>query len=393
MENIKISWFDITIIVLLCIISDDTMFFGTNDASFVLPFRAVFYSLTIVFYGVKCHFRINKKAGFAFLLIFVSVLLTVIVNNYFTQGYTFYLLGMLLGLIVVSYFPFDIFVTYFIKIMFFSSCLSLFLYFLYIIYPTYVIRFPTITNSAGNEYFNLIFSVFPKKLSLDIRNYSFFREPGIYAMYLCFALLLILFCDSAKMQLKKVRYSIVFIISILTTLSTAGYLFLFSIIFLFLLLRNKFLTVLFLLVSVLLFGLVLIDTPFDKFNSDSLAYMSTLSRISSAILPLYIIIVNPFTGVGLDSFVSLYETYSYTLFSENFSASGTSTNTILNIMAIFGIPIGLAITYLVYLFTKNVTKNRFLSSSIFIVLIMMLSTQELRYSFLFTIIIMYGAKK
>lgn len=393
MEDLKVSWLDFTIVVLLCVISDDTMFFGTNEASFVLPFRALFYSCVILFYGFKCGFKINKRASFVFSIVCLSVLLTIVVNKHFTPGYLFYLLGILVALLVISYFSFEIFAVCFIKIMFFLACISIFLYFIYLVYPSYITKFPTVTNSAGNEYYNLIFSVFPKNFSLDIRNYSFFREPGVYAIYLSFALLLLLFCDSISNYLDRVKYSAVFIISILTTLSTAGYLLLFFIVLLYTFIHNKLFTVVFLIVSILLYGSVLVDLPFDKFNSDSAEYLSTLSRISSAVLPLYIIEVNPFTGVGLESFVTLYESLSYKVFSEGFTASGTSTNTIFNIMAIFGIPIALIVMYFIYLFTKNISQNRLVCSIIYIILIMMFSTQELRYSFLFAIIFMYGAKK
>ena len=377
---------------LLCIISDDSMLFGTNKAAYTLVFRAIFYIITIFLLLYKCKWKVNSGSFIMFSVFFFAVVLTVIVNSHFTNGYIFFLLTLFLGLVVTSYYTLEEFALIYTKFLVNLSLASLFLMLIYLYIPSVIQLFPKLTNNADNEYYNMFISVFPLNTSSDVRNYSLFREPGVYSIYLCLALVFTLLYEPVSSIINKTQYSLILIISILTTLSTAGFLCLGIILILYSYKYRNIMVAITLLCLILFVIMYLGDSIFDKLNVDAYSYRSTMSRTSSVVIPAYIILENPITGVGLDYFSLTYEKISYSLFQDIYTASGSSTNTLMNSMAIFGVPIGVLILFSVFRFSRFISSNKTVFLGVGLILILLMSTQELRMSFLFSIIIMYSAK-
>ena len=84
------------------------------------------------------------------------------------------------------------------------------------------IDYPTIVNSVNNIFYNFGIA-FVLKSEYYIRNFSFFREPGVYQTFIVLALVFLLFCKNLEEnKIKKIGSSLLFIITIVSTFSTTG---------------------------------------------------------------------------------------------------------------------------------------------------------------------------
>jgi hypothetical protein len=125
-------------------------------------------------------------------------------------------------------------------------------------------------------------------------------------------------------------------------------------------------------------------------DTDSSDYVSTLARLSSFSVPFYIFLNNPVTGVGLSNFVTLYSIYSVELFGVFIDPESASTNTIINTFAIFGFFYGGLILLSFFKISKRLSKSTFSKIIILVSILLMLSTQEMRYSLFVNVLFMYG---
>jgi O-antigen ligase len=142
------------------------------------------------------------------------------------------------------------------------------------------------------------------------------------------------------------------------------------------------------LISIFVYFPTLYENVFAKLNTNNKDYLSSLSRIASFLVPIEIIKESPIFGVGLTDFVKYYETLSTRVVGYTMKADSTSTNTFLNLFAIFGIIYGGIIIKYYYHFCKLVlNKSAFL---LLIIIFIMFSSQDLRYSLLFLTLLSYG---
>ena len=95
-------------------------------------------------------------------------------------------------------------------------------------------------------------------------------------------------------------------------------------------------------------------------------------------------------GVGLTNFAELYPTYSLMLFNVELNPEGEATNTITNTFAIYGIIYGVILIVAIWRMVQQYHKPILITLTIFAIYLFLFSTQELRFSLLFNILIMYG---
>jgi len=227
------------------------------------------------------------------------------------------------------------------------------------------------------------------KSHAHFENIGIFREAGVYAIYLLFAVIIELYYN------KEINYKrlMVFIIALLSASSTAGYIILAFLLFIYIFKTNniniKIGFTLLIGIFLIFFLHALVLKVFAKLDPKIFEYRSTLSRISSFVIPLMIFIEHLY-GIGLSKFGATYIAYSHRYFGLAFSPSGESTNTILNVFAVFGLIYGCVLIYGLLKFSRIFNTSKLNIITVFIALILMTSSQELRFSLLFNTIVMYG---
>lgn len=382
----------------LVFISDDTLLFGTNANELMIACRILLYTVAVVLLGViysSKPLQRHSSMNILWMVFFVGVsCFTVIYNVDYRGGYALQIVTIILSILIAHSLSLHVFINAYKKCIFWLAFCSLIVFGISIYWRAAIVHFPVIQNYGGVEFYNLFIAAVFSDENI-IRNTGIFREPGVYAFHLLVATIFELFGETNPNK----KSIFIFTLTMLTTASTAGILLLMLLGFSFFAKRYSFYRVLSItLVIATIFAVysfagiqndnnVLI---FSKFQEGSQDYMSYLARLSSAVVPLFMIIKNPVFGVGLSIFSAEYEQISNLLFGVPFSAESASTNTFLNYAAIFGVPMGSAILFGVYRFSRTIAKHKLDCTTIFLVLVLISSSQELRYSLLFNLMIMYG---
>jgi hypothetical protein len=316
---------------------------------------------------------------------------TIFFNGDFRNGYFVQLLTLLFATLIVKFLDFDLFIKCFSKILFVLSVISLFVLLIANLTPSLLAPFPETVNFGGVSFKNLLVcAVFTETNFL--RNISIFREPGVFVIYLLFGIIIEFFYN----KILNKKYLIVFLIAVISTVSTSGIGILLLLLVGYMFKVNKFKIYLFVSTVLILSIISLIALPdfsfllFSKMDTDSSDYVSTLARLSSFSVPFYIFLNNPVTGVGLSNFVTLYSIYSVELFGVFIDPESASTNTIINTFAIFGFFYGGLILLSFFKISKRLSKSTFSKIIILVSILLMLSTQEMRYSLFVNVLFMYG---
>lgn len=381
------------LVLFIILLSDDTLLFGTNSNQFFIIFRYVAYGLlvflTLFTHGSNYITKKYLKSIKIFSILVLAVILSSLYNNDFMTGNFLMLFTLLTSIVLTRLIGFLEFQKYFVNLIYFFSICSLILYLINILLPSFISFLPVITNFGEVSFRTILFSnVFSE--GNQFRNPGIFREPGVFAIYLNFALIFILFFKKEK-SFKKI---IVLILTLLSTLSTAGILVFFLVLLLYFFkersFKNFFISVTLGLItfSVFTFFPAVYDGIFAKLNTSDKDYLSSLSRLASLLTPLEIIKQNPYLGVGLTKFVTYYEKFSLQLVGFTMKADSSSTNTFLNTLAIFGGIFGGVMIKYYYNFCKLITKNY--AFLLLIIIFVMFSSQDLRYSLLYLILFSYG---
>ena len=247
------------------------------------------------------------------------------------------------------------------------------------------INLPKVVNVNGVEYYNAIIYFAPSKgFGID-RNIGCFWEPGVFSTFIIIALIF----EIALKKRTSVRNVIIFIVGLLSTQSTSGYL---MILFLFILklsLKHKgFKALINYTVLILLGALAYLNfnsfatflysinpKVFSKLFSESSNFTS---RIESSLTNLEIFFKDPVLGAGIGNADTLFQSAS--------GAAQTSTSTyFLAIFGIFGI---LYTLFFVYGILSFKSLNIFSRITILIVILFQIN-KEPHFFFTSTYIIMF----
>lgn len=208
--------------------------------------------------------------------------------------------------------------------------------------------------------------------NVEYRNFSIFIEPGLYQVFLSFALLLLIFKN-------RYKYLYIFFISwaLFTTSSTSGYLILIIYICIYMI-SSRLYVKLFLLPVLLSFLYFFYSMVYENVNDKffGLQKESSLQRIISTKADLNVFYDNPILGVGFGNYISEIERRGIYLDS--------ATNTYTQILAIMGIFNFGIILYFVFIIFRNSIKNPFLIIAFLAFLILAYSSQPfILYPFLY----------
>lgn len=390
-------------IILVVFVSDDSFMFGSNENNLYLFSKYLAYVFLIILFSRTLLFT-SVNSLLPLLVMLAQIMLTGLVNMDFSGGYVYQAMTLILAFAISKKIQFTIFAQNFVLVIYYLSIASLAIYALAILYPYALTFVPIITNSAGVRAYNFIIcTVYQGDGYSLIRNTGIFREPGVYMIYLNVA---IIFCLFTRIAIRK-KYIPIFIIALISTMSTGGIICAIGIFGVHFFLTNadkknskekiaNYVLLIFIIVTLYFANNNIIsDKIFGKISSTSHEFESTLARIASLFVPFYIFLSNPIFGVGLSDFSTDFLQNSIRFFGMPFASNGTATNTISNKFATYGIFFGILFMYSIYGLVKKhfVLSNKFSIYFLFILFIALISNEDMRYSILFNILVFYGLGK
>ena len=218
-ENKKSSLGMYLLIYYLIIGSDCIVFcYNQNEA---LPRYSQYFmvamSVCFLFISIyKNKYMLNKKDISLFFTI-IFLIISAIVHSEFSGGYISLIALFVLGNCFFNVIDPNEFKKIFLNIMMVICIVSL----LTFVFSGLFLKlpfFPSVYNNIGREYRFFFFS----NISLidTGRNYGLFTEPSRFQAYINLALLFLLFDNEKKVDVKK---AVLFIITLITTFSTTGF--------------------------------------------------------------------------------------------------------------------------------------------------------------------------
>lgn len=226
------------------------------------------------------------------------------------------------------------------------------------------------------------------------RLYSVFWEPGVAQAYFNIAIILSLKLIKGK---QKILYISVFIIAVILTLSTTGYIVCVAILLYILLSRKgdgiseskvigRLKIGILIGVTVLLIILPTITSTdlylsvFEKLNG-GMENASVESRVISITGNLEVVIRHPLTGVGLNQVSKALIEYGYVI---------NQTNTVMSYFAAFGVLIGTFFVLAWGSFLKSISHSTMEFVALIISFLLIFSGEDFIQSLFFNVLMMYG---
>lgn len=199
--------------ILYC--SESLMLTEMLSASVRAGIIIIFYAIYLLLNGKRLIF--NKKKVIAFILLLLCILVCTIING-FNFTFDFWTVLMLFAAILICssirYFDFW---SAFVDVMALLGFASAVIFILYQIIPRAFSIFPNYYWHSGILMKNCFICAVQVSAQYR-RNFGFFREPGMFSLFLILALYFSLF--KLELDLKKI---IALLIALITTFSTSGY--------------------------------------------------------------------------------------------------------------------------------------------------------------------------
>ena len=353
---------------------------------------AVFVVLLFTYlFKFKLKKNILKKFYAPLLFFLILIILNVIYNQNFSDNVTY--LHLFTRIFLASTIPlvlsFNEFRDKYLKIIYFLCWTSITIFLIVVFFRETVFLFPLITSNTGAFFHNLLLAVYNVPLQTFPKNSSIFWEPGAFQAFINIAIAFeVLFY---KFQNKK--RLIIFVIAILTTFSTTGY-----IVFILQIISFIFFTkttntgvnkiykiLLFSLLGLFLFSGIFISSVIDKFSETNVSYFL---RYVGTVLDLSIFTQSPIFGVGPSKYMILIENSAYNEYGINM---GVSSNSITKLLAVYGFIFLFLMLYYYFKSTSLLGGKNFLKRLIyFCILIIIFATENFITSFFFLSILFYG---
>lgn len=402
------------LVFLVVFFSNDTIMFGANMNE---SFHRIGYCMElflILALAFTYSFILNKDVLFSKkmmgILIFmvVSASLTAVMNSDIRSGYLGFFFMILIGFLFTERVPIRSFCLVFVRVFVFIAFCSLAGRVITDVIPGILNLGFTIVKPSGLAFQNLVVYARTTEMPAAGINFSFFREPGVFQIYLNIALLLSLSDLGPVKKLEKWAGVVILVLATVLTFSTTGYICMCLILILFVLKNgyfkeNKKFSYLFiaflmviaaLLVYVFIFGLdsitdAVYDMLFSKFDRTSDKFDSGGSRMVSIGTNYYLWLKDPVFGIGITQKQELY--FSLARYKYGFVPT-SDTNTIFAMFSLFGVMMGiiliLAIAGLVNRFSSRITERVIFGT----IIVIMLMTEYLVFSALCNIWIWYGLR-
>lgn len=295
-------------ILMLLLVNDNLVFEIIGNDTLVRLLLFLGYCLIYIKFIIIDGKKINYKNLIILLFMIILALINMFVNNDFTLGYLYITMLLIMAFITCEIISFEDFIEASIKVVFFITLYALVCYVLSPVIFQYKSFLPRFVNDAELPFIHLGLAVL-----VDIEGYNrmfgFFRESGVYQIFINLAIIMELFIRKKKV---RIIYLVVLFIGLILTFSTPGYIATGMIFFSYLFSNKKkkskkekkaFITVSISLI-ILFIILYLTNTTFSNgfnnawtklFNKES----SYMGRATSVFVELKIWTESPFFGYGI----------------------------------------------------------------------------------------------
>lgn len=378
-------------------VSNDTLAFGTNSNRNFFWLHVVILLATFVYLVCKTK-SISRNMLFFFLSFSAMMLITQIVNldsDYIKYIYNIFLLA--LCLFFSNKFQKKDFYSAFVGITCCISLFSIILFVLRLVSAPVIQYFPIVTNESGLQYYYFGLSFLEKISASGIpRMYGIFREPGVFASFIVFGLIIELFLLE-QLNIKRV---LVLSVAAILTFSTAAYVLMFVALGgyfakqVFGTTENKhrrYWVLLLLLTAVIILILAImgvervINVVFNKLMGSN---TSRDSRFGSFSANIRIFLLNPVFGKGWQ-----YVEGNFAYHASLGIYQGThNTNTLLKILALYGFLPFFFIIFFLFCFFKKESKSVIWGLFITLLWVATLSNEDMSVNFLLYLLPFYGIK-
>lgn len=385
-------------IVLLLYISNDTVLFGTNGNKKFFYFSIMFLMFILLFFILRILKKriIKSKSVLVLICLIFLALLTSTFKDYISLKYLyeFMLLGIAFGFTQI--YSHDEFISNYITAILLVAKLSLIPYVINIVFRPILNLFPTIINSSGIRFHNLFIGnvLFDENYNSIYRNFSFFREPGVFAVFILIGVLFLL--QKKQNQEHFIRKFMILFITMVTTLSTGGIisLFLATMIYFFTEKTNYKKKLLIVVIFVILIYMFNSDTIMKTiFGKLYVVNSSSVSRLSSVFINLKIFMNNILFGVGLENIVFEYPKVAASMYQNTFSNVQNmfhNTNSIFKLLSVHGIIyFAIYISGIIKFFLKS-SERKGIALLILLNFFVILSNEDLTFNIFLPIIMFYG---
>lgn len=368
---------------------------GRVNASILLIFSV------ITFLGNKKSRNINLKTLLFIIFAYISSIVTMLMNSEDVDNYLIFWVYLFVAYIIYLSIDTTEFILIFNNIMFFLAVFSLISFGILLLFPSVYQYVPMITNRVGLRVYNLFFSV-ARHSNYFNSNFGIFWEPGAYQTFLNLALFFELFIIN-NFNVKRI---LVFLVTIITTFSSTGYLAAMLLIFIYIIYDGKFIALrkimnkrkkmsimmlTFLIVVAIVFPYLPNNIKFKVFgklkaifNPDLVksnpSYGSTTARINSIVVPIFNFFKSPIYGVGFDNLTN----------SSINMGSNFLTATPLNWFGLFGLPLGILFNICLWRWTNHVNANKFIKLFIFIFLVIIIISENYNRNSFFLAFLLHG---
>jgi hypothetical protein len=380
------------LILLSIIVSSDSLIFGANMNQMVHYSRFLLYFAVSMAIIVLYRIKVKLNGILLSLIMICIIIISSLCNKDFSGGYFAIITIYMYSMIIVSFIKFNEFVGIYQDIIYYIALISLFYYFISIVLPQINSYMPIITNKSGNKFYSIIISNSPMYYGI-FRNWSLFREPGVYQMYLNISLMFMFFYKNNKIEFIRLM---VIIMAIFSTFSTTGYIVMCMLVLLYIFHHKTnskgkmlvFITIsIFIFITTCYFLNINIMEAFYYRNLVKLTSINKSERLMSIILNIYIGNENILFGAGINNTLRIFGEYAKYIY--NFYTID-NTNHLLIKYSNFGIIYFSISMFLYYGFIKMFNKSFIISTLLYIILIMMFMGEECTFSPFFNIIMFYG---
>lgn len=400
MKNNRIyTKIDFLFLLLLIMVSSQTVWFGTNNIHSYSTYVNLFALLVaMVLFGLVEIFKKGEKNnGSTYLGMFTLCAMAVLSgfgNGSLNLEYIVWVCLIIGAFYYTSLVPWNKFSIIYEDIMVLMAGGGIVFYVLGLIAPSLIERLPEIRNSGGFRFYNAFICVVP---TFADRLFGPFREPGVFQIFINLALALTLFC---RQQINIWRMAVLSI-AVILTMSTTGYIAMFLLIMFFLISKRKLngknrgwsFAILFLITG---FFYLYLQTDLLSAEGDVFWKLydtendSTVSRLGAITANIQMFFENPVFGVGISGVEEKFARYVADYWHVS---SSHNTNSLLLNFAAFGILYGIVFCIGLWRLCKRLSKGDLFRAFVFFVFLAILLSGEnvTRYILVF-IFMFYGLK-
>lgn len=397
----KNKCFPMIMLFVMIFFSNETMMFGTNNNTnmIILHYIMIIFSLLILIFLIIRKKTINKKSMIFYIIYIILISISIITNQekIFKSLYEIFIITI--SLLYLNIYKKENFANNYLKIITILCKLSWIPYLLNIFMPNVLNNFPIIVNNSYYRFHNLLIGVAPFNENYHniYRNYSIFREPGVFAVYILLGIIISLFNNKKSINYKDI---IILTLTMLSTFSTAGIITT-TLVYLLFIIVGKFNNKKFMknLIVVVCFIFIMFLTPIPNQVISKISNKnnpSTISRFNSIKTNLIIFSEHPIIGIGWNNIDDRFQEISELNLGSSIKYGEKSyhnTNTLFRLLSTHGIIYFSIYLYCLILFFSNISDNKYANYMLCLIFIIVLSNENFTLNWLIYFVAFDGLMK